>query len=77
MSDLWANRLKYLKVHHILIAVVAAGLIWGLAHVSSEPRTTVKVLWGLVEYTKSQEARKRRTEILSRLWIRHPEKTVP
>ena len=53
MSDLWANLLKDFKGSHILIAVVLSGLlIWGAAHIFSEPGKPVKVLWGLVEYTK-------------------------
>ena len=59
MSDSWANLLKNLKAPHILITVIAAFLIWGLAHFSSEPGKPVKVLWGLVEYTKPSRGKEK------------------
>lgn len=36
----------------IVAALVVAAAIWYLAQSNAEPGTTVKVLWGLVEYTK-------------------------
>ena len=37
-----------------ILAASALGLVvWVLAHANAEPGTTVRVLWGLAEYTKS------------------------
>jgi hypothetical protein len=36
-----------------LLVGVLALVVWGLAHVSAKPDTTVSILWRLVVYTKS------------------------
>jgi hypothetical protein len=36
----------------IVAAIFVAAVVWGFAHFASAPGTQVKVLWGLVEYTK-------------------------
>ena len=52
MSYSWANLLKDLKGSVVIAVVLVGVLIWIAAHISSEPGKPVKVLWGLVEYTK-------------------------
>ena len=39
-------------VQSLVIPIVLAIIIWTLAHFAAAPGTEVKVLWGLVEYTK-------------------------
>lgn len=52
MSDFVAEVLKRYGVVAILIALVAACAVWGLAHTVAAPGSEVSVLWGLVKYTK-------------------------
>jgi hypothetical protein len=57
MSELGSELLKRYGVVAIIAAAILAAIVaasvWGLAHFASAPGTPVKVLWGLVEYTKT------------------------
>ena len=52
IANSWADLLKSLKLHHFLFVIIGAATIWVVAHLFAEPGSAVKVLWGLVEYTK-------------------------
>lgn len=53
MSDLGSELVKRYGLTAVIVAVLVAPIVWALAHFASAPGTPVKVLWGLVEYTKS------------------------
>lgn len=53
MRDLGSNLLTRYGIWTVVVAAILAVGIWALAHFASAPRTPVKILWGLVEYTTS------------------------
>ena len=56
MPDGWSDLIKSLRLHHVLFVILGSATIWVAAHSFAEPGSTVKVLWGLVEYTKPSGA---------------------
>ncbi|MHB9098782.1 MAG: hypothetical protein ACYC5X_13280 [Syntrophales bacterium] len=52
MTDLPSEIFKKYGILSVALAILAASLIWFLAHWAASPGTEVSVLWGLVKYTK-------------------------
>jgi hypothetical protein len=56
MSDLGSEIFKIYGVAAIAFPLLAAVVVWILAHLAAAPGTEVSVLWGLVKYTKAPVA---------------------
>lgn len=59
MSDLGSNLLRRYGIWAVAAAVILAVVVWTLAHFASAPGAPVKILWGLVEYTKPPSRQER------------------
>ena len=59
MSDLGSNLLTRYGIWAVVAAVILAVAVWTLAHFASAPGAPVKILWGLVEYTKPPSRQER------------------
>lgn len=53
MNDLGSELVKRYGTLAVVAAIIIAPIVWSLAHFASAPGTPVKILWGLVEYTKA------------------------
>lgn len=53
MSEIWSELVRHYGIVAVIVTVFFGATVWALAHIASAPGTLVKVLWGLVEYTKS------------------------
>jgi len=53
MTDLVTELFRKYGLYAIVVAIVGALCIWGLAHWAASPGSEVSVLWGLVRYTKA------------------------
>lgn len=52
MNEIVADIFKKHGLPAVAGALALGGMVWYLAQVNAQPGTSVKVLWGLVEYTK-------------------------
>ena len=55
MADLGSEILKKYGTAAVIFGVIAAVIIWALAHFAAEPGKEVSAIWGLANYTKDSK----------------------